>query len=142
MKRIAAAAATLVLGVTMCTASAQAQERERYTTSLRPIAAPSIAARNERGAPWQNSRASDRGIARSQRERINDRERDRVYENDRVYESDRRDDPSWGESAMIVGGTAAAGAGIGGLIGGGKGAMIGAAIGGGGAAIYEGTRRR
>ena len=142
MKRIAAAAATLVLGVTMCTASAQAQERERYTTALRPIAAPSIAARNERGAPWQNSRASDRGIARSQRERINDRERDRAYENDRVYENDRRDDPSWGETAMIVGGSAATGAGIGGLIGGGKGAMIGAAIGGGGAAIYEGTRRR
>jgi len=122
--------------VTMCTANAQAQERERFTNALRPIAAPSNAGRNERGAPWQNSRASDRGIARSQRERINDRDRDRVYEND------RRDDPSWGESAMIVGGTAAAGAGVGGLIGGTKGALIGAAIGGGGAAIYEGTRRR
>jgi hypothetical protein len=145
MKRIAAAAATLALGVTMCTASAQAEERGRYSKALRPIAAPSVAARNERGAPWQNSRASDRGIARSQRERVYDRERDRVYENDRrddVYENDRRDDPSWGESAMIVGGTAAAGAGVGGLIGGTKGALIGAAIGGGGAAIYEGTRRR
>jgi hypothetical protein len=144
MKRIAAAAVTLVLGVTMCTANAQAQERERFTNALRPIAAPSNAGRNERGAPWQNSRASDRGIARSQRERINDRDRDRVYdrERDRVYETDRRDDPSWGESAMIVGGTAAAGAGVGGLIGGTKGALIGAAIGGGGAAIYEGTRRR
>jgi len=135
MKRIAAAAATLVLGVTMSTAPAQAQER--YTNALRPIAAPSNAARNERGASWQKSRASDRGIARSQRERVYDRERDRV-----VYEDDRRDDPSWGESAMIVGGTAAAGAGVGGLIGGTKGALIGAAIGGGGAAIYEGTRRR
>jgi hypothetical protein len=147
MKRIAAAAATLALGVTMCTASsAQAEERGRYSKALRPIAAPSIAARNEREAPpWQNSRASDRGIARSQRERVYDRERDRVYQNDRrddVYENDRRDDPSWGESAMIVGGTAAAGAGVGGLIGGTKGALIGAAIGGGGAAIYEGTRRR
>jgi hypothetical protein len=142
MKRIAAAAATLVLGVTMCTTSAQAQERERYTNSLRPMSAPSIGAapaarNNERRAPWQGSRASDRGIARSQRERIYDRERDRVYDDD-----DRRDDPSWGESAMIVGGTAAAGAGVGGLIGGTKGALIGAAIGGGGAAIYEGTRRR
>jgi hypothetical protein len=143
MKRIAAAAVTLVVGVTMCTATAQAQERERYTNALRPIAAPSHAVRNERGAPWQNSRASDRGLARSQRERVYDR--DRVYdrERDRVYEGDdRRDDPSWGESAMIVGGTAAAGAGVGGLIGGTKGALIGAAIGGGGAAIYEGTRRR
>jgi hypothetical protein len=136
MKRIAAAAATLALGVTMCTASAQAQERERYTTALRPIAASSNAARHERGAPWQNSRTSDRGIARSQRERVYDRERDRIYQ------GDRRNDESWGETAMIVGGTAAASAGVGGLIGGTKGALIGAAIGGGGAAIYEGTRRR
>jgi hypothetical protein len=135
MKRIAAAAATLVLGVTMCTASAHAAERERYTTALRPIAAQANAVRHERGAPWQNSRASDRRIARSQRERISDRERERIYD------EDRRDE-SWGESAMIVGGTAAAGAGVGGLIGGTKGALIGAAIAGGGAAIYEGTRRR
>jgi hypothetical protein len=140
MKRIAAAAATLVLGVTMCTASAQAQERERYTTALRPVAAPSIgaatAARNARGVPWRKSRVDDREIARSQRERIYERERDRVYD------EDRRDDQNWGESAMIVGGSAAAGAGVGGLIGGTKGALIGAAIGGGGAAIYEGTRNR
>jgi hypothetical protein len=142
MKRIAAAAGTLVLGVTLCTASAEAQERESYTKALRSIAAPSHgaakkSARNERRTAWQESRASDRGIARSQRERIYDRERDGVWEND-----DRRDDQNWGESAMIVGGTAAAGAGVGGLIGGTKGALIGAAIGGGGAAIYEGTRRR
>jgi hypothetical protein len=140
MKRIAAAAATLVVGVTMCAGTAQAQERERYTNSLRPMSAPSIgaapAARSERRVPWQNSRVRNRDIARSQRERIDDRERERIYE------EDRRDDPSWGESAMIVGGTAAAGAGVGGLIGGTKGALIGAAIGGGGAAIYEGTRRR
>lgn len=141
MKRIAAAAATLVVGVTMCTATAQAQERERYANALRPMSAPSIgaatAARNARGVPWRGSRVEDRQIARSQRERdrIYDRERDGVYD-------DRRDDRDWGESAMIVGGTAAAGAGVGGLIGGTKGALIGAAIGGGGAAIYEGTRRR
>jgi hypothetical protein len=142
MKRIAAAAATLVLGVTMSTASAQAQERERYTTALRPpVAASSNAVRNERG-PWRGSRDADRSIARSQRERISNRERDRIYERDGIYGEDRRDDPNWGESAMIVGGTAAAGAGVGGLIGGTKGALIGAAIGGGGAAIYEGTRRR
>jgi hypothetical protein len=138
MKRIAAAAATLALGVTMCTASAEAQER--YTKALRPIAAPSIGAapvaRNERGAPWKGSRVEDRQIARSQRERIYQRERDGVYDDD------RRDDRNWGETAMIVGGTAAAGAGVGGLIGGTKGALIGAAIGGGGAAIYEGTRQR
>ena len=141
MKRIAAAAVTLVLGVTVCTASAQAQGRERYTNALRPIGAPSISAannaRNDRGAaPWKGSRVEDRQIARSQRERVYQRERDGVYDDD------RRDDRNWGETAMIVGGTAAAGAGVGGLIGGTKGALIGAAIGGGGAAIYEGTRQR
>jgi hypothetical protein len=120
----------------MCTGAAQAGERGRYTTALRPIAAPSIGAavRSERAAPWKGPRVGNRGIARSQQERIYDRER--------VYEDARRDDRSWGESAMIVGGSAATGAGIGGLIGGTKGALIGAAIGGGGAAIYEGTRRR
>jgi hypothetical protein len=139
MKRIAAATATLVLGVTMCTGTAQAQESGRYTTALRPVAAPSIV-RNEERARWKDSRIEDRSIARSQRERVRDRIVER--ERDRVCENDRRDEPSWGESAMIVGGTAAAGAGVGGLIGGTKGALIGAAIGGGGAAIYEGTRRR
>ena len=41
---------------------------------------------------------------------------------------------------MIIGGTTAAGAGIGGIVGGKKGALIGAAIGGGGATIYETTK--
>jgi hypothetical protein len=146
MKRIAAAAAaaTLVVGLTTSTATAQAQERERFANALRPMSAPSVnntagagpAVRSERGTPWRGSRVENRHVARSQRERIYDRERDRVYEDD------RRDDKDWGETAMIVGGTAAAGAGVGGLIGGTKGALIGAAIGGGGAAIYEGTRRR
>jgi hypothetical protein len=43
----------------------------------------------------------------------------------------------WGKEALIIGGSAGAGAGIGGLISGKKGALIGAAIGGGGAALYR-----
>jgi len=43
---------------------------------------------------------------------------------------------------MIIGGTSAAGAGIGGILGGKKGALIGAAIGGGGATNYETTKGR
>jgi hypothetical protein len=46
------------------------------------------------------------------------------------------------KTALIIGGSAASGAGVGGLIGGGKGALLGAAIGGGAASIYEATRRR
>jgi hypothetical protein len=48
---------------------------------------------------------------------------------------------SWGKTAMIVGGSTAGGAGVGGLIGGKKGALIGAAIGGGAATIYEAKKR-
>ena len=52
-------------------------------------------------------------------------------------ESDR----SWGKTAMIIGGSSGAGAGIGGLIAGKKGALIGAAIGGGAATVYEARKR-
>ena len=48
---------------------------------------------------------------------------------------------SWGKTALIVGGSAASGAGVGAIVGGKKGALAGAAIGGGAASIYEATRR-
>jgi hypothetical protein len=50
-------------------------------------------------------------------------------------------DRSWGKTAMIIGGSAGGGAGLGGLIAGKKGALIGAAIGGGAATIYEARKR-
>ncbi|HEY7474182.1 MAG TPA: hypothetical protein VH679_04175 [Vicinamibacterales bacterium] len=48
---------------------------------------------------------------------------------------------SWQKTALIIGGTAGAGAGVGALIGGKKGALIGAALGGGGASIFEAVKR-
>jgi hypothetical protein len=54
----------------------------------------------------------------------------------------RRDERSWGKTAMVIGGSAASGAAVGGIVDGKKGALIGAAIGGGAASIYEATRRR
>ena len=48
---------------------------------------------------------------------------------------------SWQKTAMIIGGSSAAGAGVGGIMSGKKGALIGAAIGGGAASIYEATKR-
>jgi hypothetical protein len=48
---------------------------------------------------------------------------------------------NWKKTAMVIGGSSAAGAGIGGLIGGKKGALIGAAVGGGGATLFEATKR-
>jgi hypothetical protein len=49
--------------------------------------------------------------------------------------TDRRRD--WGKTAMVIGGSSAAGAGLGALFGGQKGALIGAAIGGGAGTLYE-----
>ena len=48
---------------------------------------------------------------------------------------------SWQKSALLIGGSAGAGAGLGALIGGKKGALAGAAIGGGAAAIYDQVKR-
>ena len=59
-----------------------------------------------------------------------------------VREAPERDERSWGKTAMIIGGSAASGAAVGGIVDGKKGALIGAAIGGGAASIYEATRRR
>lgn len=47
----------------------------------------------------------------------------------------------WAKTALIIGGSAGAGAGIGGIAKGKQGALIGAAIGGGAAAIVEAIRR-
>lgn len=54
----------------------------------------------------------------------------------------REEDRSWQKTALIIGGSAASGAGVGGIVKGKKGALIGAAIGGGAASIYEATRRQ
>jgi hypothetical protein len=47
----------------------------------------------------------------------------------------------WKKTAMVIGGTTAAGAGLGAIFGGKKGALIGAAIGGGASSIYEVRKR-
>jgi hypothetical protein len=49
---------------------------------------------------------------------------------------------NWKKTALIIGGTTAAGAGVGAIFGGGKGALIGAAIGGGASTIYEATKHK
>jgi hypothetical protein len=49
---------------------------------------------------------------------------------------------SWGKTALIIGGGAGTGAGIGGIVHGKTGALIGAALGGGAASLYEGAHRR
>jgi hypothetical protein len=48
---------------------------------------------------------------------------------------------SWKKTALVIGGSAGAGAGVGAIVAGGKGAAIGAAIGGGAATLYEAIKR-
>jgi hypothetical protein len=56
----------------------------------------------------------------------------------RIAEKPRR---NWKKTALVIGGSSAAGAGVGAIFGGKKGALIGAAIGGGASTIYETTRK-
>jgi hypothetical protein len=48
----------------------------------------------------------------------------------------------WEKTALVVGGSTATAAGIGALVGGGKGALVGAALGGGLSTLYETTKGR
>jgi hypothetical protein len=75
----------------------------------------------------------------------------RGYETSRGYDTyrpsrsryyERRPRRSKTKSALMIAGSTAAGAGIGGAVKGKKGALIGAALGGGGASIYEAAKRR
>jgi hypothetical protein len=57
-----------------------------------------------------------------------------------VYET-ARPQRSWAKTALVIGGSAGAGAGLGAIFGGKKGALIGAALGGGASSVYEATKR-
>jgi len=54
----------------------------------------------------------------------------------------RRHHRSWGKTALVIGGSTATGAGIGGIVHGKKGALIGGALGAGVSSLYEGAHRR
>jgi hypothetical protein len=93
-----------------------------YATALQPAAAPLVV--RQRTVPAQRTVYTEPA-----QERV-------------VVRETARPQRSWGKTALIVGGSAASGAGVGAIIGGKKGALAGAAIGGGAASIYEATRRR
>ena len=100
----------------------------------RTATAPAPVAAYDHPAPHRQRQEVRRNDTRRQDVRRDDRRREEI----RDEESDR----SWSKTALIIGGTAASGAGVGAVVNGKKGALIGAAIGGGAASIYEATRRR
>jgi hypothetical protein len=55
----------------------------------------------------------------------------------RVVSVERAPRRDWTKTALVIGGSTAAGAGVGGIVGGGKGAAIGAALGGGVSTLFE-----
>lgn len=155
MKPIAAAVAgALISGVAMYTIGARTAEVDAFADNpalvqtldgqfvavpnARPIATnftPVAAQRVSNSAPVRRTVSSRPAPTRA------------VYrtsqaEQERVIVEEERNERSWGKTALIIGGSAASGAGVGAIIGGKKGALAGAAIGGGAASIYESTRRR
>lgn len=144
-----AAAGALIFGVGMYVLGARTSEVDAFTQTpglAQTLDGPSVpgsyvnglqpASQDVAVVPVSNRRAS---TAR-QRTVYRNTSDDRVIVRD--DEDRRRDERTWTKSAMIIGGSAASGAGVGGIAGGKKGALIGAAIGGGAASIYEATRRR
>lgn len=81
--------------------------------------------------PVQTQYVSDRAIAQAPVRRV-------VTQRTSSEVKPRR---TWQKSALLIGGSAGTGAGLGALIGGKKGALAGAAIGGGAAAIYDQVKR-
>jgi hypothetical protein len=139
--------AALVSGVVMFTAGAKAAQLDAFTnnqalvqsadaqsttgaTALRPVATPPVTTVSNHNATRRRTVNRTTTAARQDREIRREEIRD------------ERDDRSWGKTAIVIGGGAASGAGVGGIVGGKKGALIGAAIGGGAASIYEATQRR
>jgi hypothetical protein len=68
-------------------------------------------------------------------------DRDSTAYRTRPIRAERSSGRDWGKTALVIGGTTAAGAALGAIFGGQKGALIGAAIGGGASSIYEAQKR-
>jgi hypothetical protein len=143
---VAAVAGALIAGVTMYTVGAGAAQREALPESpafvqplaqhfTTPTAAPAPTFVSTSPAPLRAARTSSRPVSRTANRPVQ-----RSTHEDRRYED--VEERTKTKTALIIGGSAASGAGVGAIAGGKKGALIGAAIGGGAASIYEATQRR
>jgi hypothetical protein len=153
MKPIAAAAAgALISGVAMYTVGAKTATVDAFTTTPALVqtvdgqyvpasqlvtvpasqvvstARPQLVSSQPVVRTVSTPRRVTRASAPVQRERV-------------VVREEAPEGRSWKKTALIIGGSAASGAGVGAIVDGKKGALIGAAIGGGAASIYESTKR-
>lgn len=151
MKPMAAAVGgALISGVAMYGVGARAQDDSRlvespalvqtldgqyaYVTALQPRTTAAAPVRIVRTAAQAAPVAPTRTVYRQ----TNPEPDERTV----VVREEARPTRSKTKTVLIIGGSAASGAGVGGIVGGKKGALIGAALGGGAASIYEATRRR
>jgi hypothetical protein len=106
-----------------------ASERVGYVEDLSPRQPMAYRVNDARAVPVYDTYQAPRRVTTSRATRTAP---------SRVVRSSGRD---WTKTAMVIGGTTAAGAGLGAIFGGKKGALIGAAIGGGAGTLYEVKKR-
>jgi hypothetical protein len=146
MKPIAAAAAgALISGVAMYTVGARTATVDAFTPPStlvqtldgQYVPAPQLASLpasqlvSQRQVVSRPAAVPRRAVARSSA----------PVQREVVVREEAPEGRSWKKTALIIGGSAASGAGVGAIVDGKKGALIGAAIGGGAASIYEATKR-
>jgi hypothetical protein len=101
-----------------------------YTTTTPGAIAP-VAYAYQAPYPVQTQYATERAVAQAPVRRVSTQR----------ASSEVKSQRSWQKSALLIGGSAGAAAGLGAVMGGKKGALAGAAIGGGAAAIYDQVKR-
>lgn len=141
MKPVAAAVAgALIAGTLMYTVGARTSNVEAFTQET-PVA-ESLDTQLARARVEPNAVAPARASVPVRRTATASAQPVARPGNDSKVSETQRQDRTWEKTALIIGGSAASGAGVGAIVDGKKGALIGAAIGGGAASIYEATRRR
>jgi hypothetical protein len=147
MKPMAAAVAgALISGVAMFAVGARAAQNDSFVETPALVQTPDgqyvAPAAQPRAMFVSNTPAPARVVRTQSRPRTVYRTAQRSDEAVVYRNEDVRPERSKTKTALIIGGSAASGAGVGAIVGGKKGALIGAALGGGAASIYEATKRR
>src|SRR4051812_28808410 len=146
MKPIAAAVAgALISGVAMYTVGAKTATVDAFsqTPALVQTADGQYVPASQLGSTAQPQFVSSRPVVRTATAPRRTLVRSAApVQREAVVVREEAPQRTWKKTAMVIGGSAASGAGVGAIVGGKKGALIGAAIGGGAASIFESTKRR